>query len=143
MMSFSKLALATFATVVLTASISSLRERSTLAGITGTRQSATTTVHLDSNDLKTPHVLSVSAPTSRLTGRVELDGKRRWGLARTTRIDLAPYLNRGVHTVTVTGNYTPADATVEINFTGANTRVEQSASGSGTLAQTLIIEVND
>lgn len=142
-MSFTKLAFATFSTAVLVAGVPIITGNSILADVTQAQQTQETTISISSNDLRKPHVLSVSASTSQLTGRVKLDGEWLQNLNNGIQINLSPYLTRGTHTITIVGNYAPANASVEINFTGPNTHVNQQISGSGSIDQTLTIEVNE
>lgn len=119
------------------------QDRVTSAGaieLTQTRSS--TAVSLRSSALNQPHILQVSAIAgTEVSGTVMLDGRELSSFDENgIRLDLAPHLLPGRHTVQILGRYTP-NGGVSVSFTGTQTRVSQQTSGDGTLDQTLIIEV--
>lgn len=107
------------------------------------QQTQETSISLSSDELRKPHYLQVKSLTaaSKVTGRIELNGKYIKAIDRSTQIDLSPWLTPGKHTVKITGQYYPSNAIVEVKFSGTNTQISQQTSGNGYINQTLIIEV--
>lgn len=102
----------------------------------------TTAISLDSNALKTPHILSVKAiKNTELIGQITLNGKAIAKLQGSQSLNLSPYLTQGINQVEILGSYTPQTASVQIQFSGSDTLATQEVSGNGQLQQTLIIKV--
>lgn len=111
---------------------------------TSTSQSQTTAVSLDSTQLRSPHVLRISAPVgTNLSGRVVVNGKviNQFG-KQGVSINLSPYLSRGSLTVEIIGRYTPVQSQVRVSFSGPETQVNQQSGGNGVLRQTLVFDVD-
>lgn len=77
-----------------------------------------------------------------ITGEIWVDGV----LVKTIRgngtsLPLSPYLYRGKNTIEITGYYTPADSTIHVEVSGYSNTITHETSGSGTLQQTLILDV--
>lgn len=104
----------------------------------------TTGVSINSNELKTPHILSIKiAENAQLSGEITLDGveiKKLQG--NQISFNLSPYLAKKVNKIEIVGNYKPASSSVKIEFSGSSTNVMQQTSGNGTLRQTLIVTVH-
>ena len=113
--------------------------------VTTFNQSRTvTTVSLA--DLKQPHLLALRAePTVRqLSGRVELNGELLAPItSKQFKLNLSPWLSPGRNVLTISGKYLPALAEVEMELRGVHTLVRHRTGGSGSLNQTLIIEVKE
>jgi hypothetical protein len=108
------------------------------------QQTQETSININASDLRAPHFLrvTVSGSVTQLRGQIKLDGQSIQTLSnRSTQIDLSPYLSQGTHVLKLSGQYFPPDAGIAVEFTGPHTQVSQEASGSGSLNQTLIIEV--
>lgn len=103
----------------------------------------TTGVSIESNALKSPHILSVkTTENAQMSGKITVDGveiKRLQGSQ--ISFNLSPYLAKGVKKIEISGDYKPASSSVKIEFSGSSTNVIQQMSGNGTLRQTLIVTV--
>jgi hypothetical protein len=107
------------------------------------QQTQETMISLESEQLRHPHFLSVSslAKGTQLTGQIKLNGKYIKKLDNNIKINLAPFLKRGKHTIAISGSYRPVRDSVEVSFSGPNTQVSQQSGGNGYFNQILIIEV--
>lgn len=108
------------------------------------QQTQTATISLAFRDLRQPHWLSVSSlsPGTKLQGRIELNGKLIQQLnSHSTKIDISSHLSKGENILKISGEYAPANTSVEVQFIGPHTQVSQRTSGDGHLQQTLIVEV--
>lgn len=106
-------------------------------------QNQTTVVSLDRTDLRSPHVLKISAPVgTNLSGKIAVNGRVINQFSQGVSINLSPYLSKGDLTVEITGRYTPVQSSVRVNFSGSETQVNQQSSGTGVLRQTLVFDVN-
>lgn len=108
------------------------------------QQTQETSINIDASDLRYPHFLrvNVSQSVTQLQGQIKLDGKLIKTLSdRSTQINLSPYLSQGTNVLKISGQYFPPDAAIAVEFTGPHTQISQQTSGSGSLNQTLIIEV--
>ena len=103
-----------------------------------------TTVFLESEDLKEPYLLQISASSSLtdLSGSISCNGQiiQRLSHQKTT-INLSPYLQLGQNNVSIVGQYSPSRISMDVELIGPGTQVSQSMSGSGTLNQSLLIDV--
>lgn len=103
-----------------------------------------TTINLRAADLKQSHILSVSTSQAltQMAGDIKVNGKRIAKLGRkTTRINLGPSLKLGENIVVVSGQYSPANTSIDLEFISPNKQVSQQMAGSGYLKQVLIIKV--
>ncbi|MBW4538452.1 MAG: hypothetical protein KME43_04815 [Myxacorys chilensis ATA2-1-KO14] len=110
---------------------------------TDSSQNQTTTINLDSTELKTPCILEVSATANtELSGTITVNGKiiRQFRKQGAT-LNLSPYLSRGKQTIKILGRYAPAQSSVQVQFTGLGTQISQQTGGNGVLTQTLVINV--
>ncbi len=108
-------------------------------------QSQESTINISSANLRRPYTLRVSTATAgaRLNGEVRLNGAVVQRLRNNrTEINLSPRLSRGSNTIEISGTYRPASSSVRIEFVGSNTRISQQNQGSGSLNQTLTVNVN-
>ncbi|HEY9853427.1 MAG TPA: hypothetical protein V6D28_28410 [Leptolyngbyaceae cyanobacterium] len=101
----------------------------------------TSVINLDYYNLKQPHNLVISSH-ARLNGEISLNGR----VIKTIRgnrvaINLSNCLSRGRNTLEIEGNYRPVSSSVQVEFSAPGMVVSQSTGGSGTIAQTLIIDV--
>jgi hypothetical protein len=102
-----------------------------------------TTLNLNSADLSSPYILSISTTGSQLNGEITMDGKVIKQLKNNqTSINLSPYLSKGQQTIEISGNYSPQSASVELEFSGPGRNATQQTSGSGMLNYTLMITVD-
>lgn len=101
----------------------------------------TTGVSINSDALKSPHILSIKSTDAQLTAEVTVDGVVIKKLQGSQSFNLSPYLSVGVNKIEISGSYKPASDSVTVEFSGANTQVTQQIGGNGTLRQTLIITV--
>jgi hypothetical protein len=139
------LTLATICTATLVATIPLIDHNPVIANATGTKQSTqTTTISLSIEDLNSPHILTINAvPNStQFSGQIQLNGNRWQSLGnRGTQVNLTPVLSVGQNTLKITGNYYPADASIQVELVGKNTQVSQQTSGNGVLNQVIVIDV--
>jgi hypothetical protein len=108
------------------------------------QQTQVTAINLGAAELKKSLMLRISSSQSltRATGDIKVNGRLLKKLSRTsTQLDLAPNLKLGKNIVTVSGQYSPASAAIEVELVSANNHVSQKMAGSGTIKQTLAIEV--
>lgn len=132
-------------TVVLAASVPvKIQNFSSADAATVNRQIQETTISLETEALRHPHFLSISTSSTKtkLTGQIKLDGKSIWTFNNSTKIDLSPYLDRGIHKIDISGRYLPTDDSIRVELIGPDTQISQQTSGSGAIAQTLILEIN-
>ena len=115
----------------------------TTAQTNSSSQQQTTGVSINSNELKTPHILSIkTVENAQLNGKITVDGLEIKELQGSQiSLNLSPYLTKGVKKIEIIGNYKPASSSVKIEFSGSSTNVTQQTSGNGTLRQTLIVTV--
>lgn len=103
----------------------------------------TTGISVNSNALKSPHILSIkTTDNTQIDGEVSVDGlviKKLQGSQ--TSFNLSPYLEKQTKKVEISGTYKPASSLVKIEFSSPNTNVTQQMSGNGRLNQTLVITV--
>ncbi|WP_052055352.1 hypothetical protein [Myxosarcina sp. GI1] len=107
-------------------------------------QEQQTAVDISLLDLNEANLLSISAsqPETQLTATVSLNGQHIKSLTNDDNVlDLSPYLTLGKQVVSISGNYTPANAFVKIEFQGQTTHISQETQGSGKLQQQLIFHV--
>ena len=106
-------------------------------------QQQTTGISVNSNALKSPHILSIkTTDNTQMDGEVTVDGvviKKLQGSQ--ISFNLSPYLEKQIKKVEISGTYKPASSSVKIEFSGPNTNVTQQMSGNGKLNQTLVITV--
>jgi hypothetical protein len=106
-------------------------------------QQQTTGISVNSNSLKSPHILSIkTTDNTQMDGEVTVNGvviKKLQGSQ--TSFNLSPYLEKETNKVEISGTYKPASSEVKIEFSGPNTNVTQQMSGNGRLNQTLVITV--
>jgi hypothetical protein len=143
MMNINNLVFATVATAILAMAVPiAPYDSGAVDASQGDRQTQATTISLNSDDLRQPHFLRVSTAAAQLNGRIELDGKLVQTLKNSrVQIDLSPKLTQGRHILSISGEYRPTNASVQIELIGPNTQVSQQTAGSGSINQTLIIEV--
>lgn len=96
-----------------------------------------TTLDINAKQLNQSHYLTISG-TEGLSGELCLDGRvlTTFG-ANGTSIDLAPYLSRGRHSITLAG---PARGSIKMTFTGPGINLTHQAS-SGWMDIELTLEV--
>ncbi|MCP2731137.1 hypothetical protein [Limnofasciculus baicalensis] len=102
-----------------------------------------TTINLNSADLNQPHLLKISTNPAKttLTGQIKLDDKIIQTIKNNyTEINLSPQLAPGKHTIEISGNYNPTNATVQINFTGTNTQITHQILGCKNYSDRVKIE---
>ncbi len=106
-------------------------------------QQQTTGISVNSNALKSPHILSIkTTDNTQMDGEVTVNGvviKKLQGSQ--TSFNLSPYLDKQTKKVEISGTYKPASSSVKIEFSSPNTNVTQQMSGNGRLNQTLVITV--
>ena len=106
-------------------------------------QRQTSGISVNSNDLKSPHILSIkTTDNTQMDGEVTVDGvviKKLHGSQ--ISFNLSPYLEKQTKKVEILGTYKPASSSVKIEFSGLNTNITQQMSGNGKLNQTLVITV--
>lgn len=141
-MSLKHLAFAAFSTVMLSTMLSSMPQ-GTNAIAQVQQQTQETTINLSANDLKSPYWLSIRTPNAtKVQGQIKLNGKVIQSLNdQNTQINLSSYLSVGINEITITGNYYPAQASVTVELNGNNNNITQQTSGSGSLNQSLRVEV--
>jgi hypothetical protein len=108
------------------------------------RQTQKTVISLSTAELRNPLMLRVNSAQSltQVTGEIRINGRLFKKLSRiATQVNLAPYLKSGKNIVSVSGQYSPATAAIDIEFVSSNNHVSQRMAGSGTLNQILAIEV--
>lgn len=120
-----------------------VRNRRQQRRINSSRAQETSTVNLDSQTLRQPHYLTVSAEKdTQIIGQITLDGKAIQNIrGNRTAINLSNCLSRGRHLIEIFGNYRPATSSVQVEFSAPGTRVSQSTGGNGVVRQTLILDV--
>jgi hypothetical protein len=110
-------------------------------------QVQSTTVSVDRADLDRPHILRVqgsanNSPIRLQQVEVKINGKVVKRIANNTlELNLAPILKVGRYEIEISGTSQDLDDTISVNFTGKNTNVTQQFSGTGTIKQTLVINV--
>lgn len=107
-------------------------------------QNQQTAVNLSLSDLNEANLLSITAsqPETQLTAGVSLNGQFIKSLTDDDNVlDLSPYLTLGKQVVSISGNYTPENASIEIAYRGKKTRISQKTTGTGELQQQFIFHV--
>jgi hypothetical protein len=110
-------------------------------------QVQSTTVSVDRADLTQPHVLRVQGSANDALIRlqrveVKVNGKVVRSIAHNSlELNLAPLLKVGRNEIEISGTSPQPEDTISVNFTGKNTKVTQQFSGTGTIKQTLVINV--
>ncbi|AFY92252.1 hypothetical protein [Chamaesiphon minutus] len=110
-------------------------------------QVQSTTVSIDRADLTEPHILRVRGTANNLPIRlqrveVKMNGKLLRSIVNNSlELNLAPLLKTGRYEVEISSNSPQIEDTISVNFTGKNTNVTQQFSGTGTLKQTLVINI--
>jgi hypothetical protein len=107
-------------------------------------QESSSSLNLDLADLRDPYTLTVrpSADAVQLKGTIKLNGKPLKILGKgVVKINLSPYLRKGRHKLQVVGSYRPVGASVEIALEGPSAETSQEVGGSGTINQTILIDV--
>ena len=107
-------------------------------------QNQQTAIDLSSSDLNEANFLSISAsqPETQLTASVSLNGQLIKSLTDDDNVlDLSPYLTLGKQIISISGNYTPDRASIEIAYKGKTKRISQKIAGTGKLQQQLIFHV--
>jgi hypothetical protein len=110
-------------------------------------QVQSTVVSVDRADLTQPHMLRIQgsandAPIRLQRVEVKVNGKAVRSIVNNSlELNLAPRLKAGRNEVEILGTSSQPEDTISVNFTGKNTKVTQQFSGSGTIKQTLIINV--
>ena len=103
----------------------------------------TTSISVNSNALKSPHILSIkTTDNTQIEGEISVDGlviKKLQGSQ--TSFNLSPYLEKQTKKVEISGTYKPASSSVKIEFSSPNTNVTQQMSGNGRLNQPVVITV--
>ena len=144
-MKIKTLALSTLYTTILTASVPVMAHNSILVDAKQAKQQTQqTTINLSLANLRSPHILKISTPTTatQLNGEIQLNGRFIGNLRNnSTQINLSPSLTQGRHTLKISGNYIPSSSSVMIELTGLNTQVSQQTGGSGYINQIIIIDV--
>ncbi|MEA5510357.1 hypothetical protein VB715_11335 [Crocosphaera sp. UHCC 0190] len=113
--------------------------------ITAQAQSSiqSTSIEINANELSQPLWLTIrTSNEANLQGQIKLNGQVIQGLSgQGSQVNLSNYLRRGEQEIVITGNYSPADASVMIELNGNNTQVSQQTSGNGFLNQQIRIGV--
>jgi hypothetical protein len=110
-------------------------------------QVQSTTLNIDRADLTEPHILRVrgaanNSPIRLRRIEVTMNGKLLRSIVdNSLELNLAPLLKTGRYEIEISGNSPQPTDTISVNFTGKNTNVSQQFSGTGTLKQTLVINV--
>jgi hypothetical protein len=110
-------------------------------------QVQSTVVSVDRADLNQPHILRIQgtandAPIRLRRIEVKINGKTLRSIVNNSlELNLAPRLKTGRNEVEISGTSAQPEDTISVNFTGKNTKVTQQFSGTGTIEQTLIINV--
>jgi hypothetical protein len=110
-------------------------------------QVQSTVVSVDRADLNQPHILRIQgtandAPIRLRRIEVKINGKAVRSISNNSlELNLAPRLKAGRNEVEISGTSSQLEDTISVNFTGKNTKVTQQFSGTGTIEQTLIINV--
>jgi hypothetical protein len=110
-------------------------------------QVQSTTISVDRADLTQPHILRVQGSANDFPIRmqrvvVKVNGKVVKSIANNSlELNLAPMMKVGRYRVEISGRSPRIDDTISMNFTGKNTNVTQQSSGTGTINQTLVINV--
>ena len=108
------------------------------------QQTQTATISLDFHDLRQPHWLNITSlsPGTKLKGRIELNGKLIQQLnSHSPKLNISSYLSKGENILKISGEYAPANTSVEVQLNGPHTQVSQRTGGDGHFQQTLIVEV--
>jgi len=96
-----------------------------------------TRLDINANQLNQSHRLTITG--TGLSGAVRLNGRVLTTLrSNGTSINLAPYLSRGRHNLTISG---PARGNVQMTFTGPGINLIHQASGSNWMDMELTLEV--
>jgi hypothetical protein len=138
------IAITSSVSIVLLAVLPSALDFSFAGASTISRQTQKTAIHLSAVELKKPLMLRIGSAQllTRATGEIRVNGQLLKKLNRsTTQIDLAPKLKLGKNTVAVSGQYSPANAAIDIELVSPNSHVSQKTAGSGTINQILAIEI--
>jgi hypothetical protein len=105
-------------------------------------QTQSTTISVDRADLSQPHILRVQGSGNMQRVSVKINGKLVKSIANSSlELNLAPMMTAGRYEVEISGNSARSNDTISVNFNGKNTNVMQQFSGSGTIKQTLVINV--
>lgn len=106
-------------------------------------QQQTTGISVNSDALKSPHILSIkTTDNTQMNGEVSVDGVViKKILGSQISFNLSPYLKKGTKKVEISGTYKPASSSVEIEFSGPSTNLSQQMGGNGRLNQTIVITV--
>jgi hypothetical protein len=106
-------------------------------------QQQMTAINIDTNGLKSPHILSIRATANTdLSGQVAVNGATIKRLqSNQISFNLSPFISQGINQVEISGNYKPLTSSINIEFYGSSTKIYQQVSGNGTLRQTLMINV--
>ncbi len=108
------------------------------------RQTQKTAISLSVAELKKPLMLKVGSAQllTQAIGEIRVNGQLLKKLSRTaTQIDLAPKLKFGKNIVSVSGQYKPISAAIDIELISSDNHVSQKMAGSGTIDQILAIEI--
>lgn len=102
-----------------------------------------TAINIDTNALKSPHVLSIRATANtELSGQVAVNGATIKRLqSNQISFNLSSFLAQGINQVEISGSYKPLTSSISIEFYGSSTKIYQQVSGNGTLQQILMINV--
>lgn len=110
--------------------------------MTPAAQRQRSSVSLDATALRQPLWLAVSAPGAQLSGRVTLNGRHLATLSNSNlRMNLAPHLSVGRHSLVVRGDLRPPNASVSLEISGTGLQVSQQTSGSSQLDREIILNV--
>jgi photosystem II stability/assembly factor-like uncharacterized protein len=110
-------------------------------------QVQSTVVSVERADLTQPHLLSIQGSTNGAPSRLQrIELKVNSKLVRSIvnnslELNLAPLMKVGRNEIKISGTSLHSEDTILVNFTGKNTKVTQQFSGTGTIEQTLIINV--
>ncbi len=106
------------------------------------RQTTTSTISIDRENLRQPQILKIDASNARLNGHITINENRIIKLAnKQESINLSPYLFRGKNVIEISGSYSPQNSRITIEFSGTGNQITQQTSGSGILKHMLIVNV--
>jgi hypothetical protein len=104
-----------------------------------------TSFGLERKDLRDPYTLTVRplGGATQLKGTIKLNGRPLKVLGKGgSKLNLSPYLRKGVQRLEIVGSYRPASASVEIAIEGPAAETIQEMGGNGIINQVIQIDVD-
>ena len=99
-------------------------------------------INISAANRRQPHILKINSGGAKIRGTIKINGKivRRLN-GKQSQINLSPYLTRGQKKVEISGNYTPATASVKVEMNSTDNNIIQQTSGDGNINYTLNLNV--